>query len=100
MDADPGSVWLKADAACHHGSHCSCRALARALGLAESAIDFNYCRNVLQKHWRMSCDHLPLTLETRQTLQVPPHDTDDPVHMILLANIEHGSDERAVTTRT
>lgn len=93
MDVYLENVWLADSAACHHGSRCSCRAFARALGLAESAIDFNYCRNVLQKHWGMSCDHLPAVATPRPNIQVPPHDSHDPVQMLLIANAARGGDE-------
>lgn len=78
---------------CYHGSHCSCRALARAMGIPESSIDFNYCRNVLQKHWRVNCDHLPVVIRARPNIQLPPHDSDDPVQLALIANAEQGSDD-------
>ena len=81
-------LWVSGPAACHHGSRCSCRALARAMGLPESSIDFNYCRQVLQKHWRMSCDHLPIIVAPAPSIQVPPHDSRDPVQVLLIANAD------------
>jgi len=40
-----------------HGDCCDCVALARAVGAGREAVDLNYCRAVLQKHWRLKCNH-------------------------------------------
>lgn len=40
-----------------HGDCCDCMMLARAVGAGPQAVDFNYCRAVLQKHWRLKCNH-------------------------------------------
>lgn len=40
-----------------HGDHCDCQVLALAVGAPVSAVDYNYCRNVLQRHWRVVCRH-------------------------------------------
>ena len=40
-----------------HGTHCECVALAAALGLPPGSIQFDYCRNVLQRRWTMICKH-------------------------------------------
>ena len=93
MTFDP--LWLPDATACHHGSRCSCRALARAMGVPESGVDFNYCRRVLQKHWRMSCDHLPQLVTSKPNIHVPPHDSSDPVHMLLIANADRDADDPA-----
>lgn len=40
-----------------HGGRCSCLLLALAVRAGRDAVSFSYCRNVLQKHWEMHCDH-------------------------------------------
>lgn len=40
-----------------HGEHCSCKLLALAVGLDPRALSNEYCRQVLQKRWRMTCRH-------------------------------------------
>lgn len=40
-----------------HGGRCDCELLAQAMRIDPSAISFEYCRNVLQKRWRMTCRH-------------------------------------------
>lgn len=40
-----------------HGTRCDCRLLAEALGMAPVSISYDYCRNVLQKRWVMTCRH-------------------------------------------
>lgn len=40
-----------------HGGRCDCELLAQAMHIDPSAISFEYCRNVLQKRWRMTCRH-------------------------------------------
>lgn len=80
--------WLAGAVACAHGSRCSCRAFAAALGLDVRSIDYNYCRRVLQKHWRMRCDHLPDPTNGKRPIQLPPHDAHDPVHAVLLLNTD------------
>lgn len=42
---------------CAHGDRCDCMLLARAVGAGPAAVDLNYCRQVLQKHWRVKCNH-------------------------------------------
>ena len=68
---------------CEHGDRCDCMLLARAIGEGPSAVDLNYCRQVLQKHWR-ACNHgLP---DPKQMCELPPHDPADPLQAILVAN--------------
>lgn len=69
-----------------HGDHCDCMTLARAVGAGPDTVDLNYCRLVLQKHWRLKCNHGCSVAEARKTPQLPQHDADDPVQAILLAN--------------
>ena len=40
-----------------HGSRCSCKALEDAVGAKHGTISCAYCRSVLQKRWRMTCNH-------------------------------------------
>lgn len=69
-----------------HGDSCDCVLLARAVGAAPDAIDLAYCRNVLQKHWRLSCNHGCGACAAPVTPRLPPLDMHDPVHAALLAN--------------
>lgn len=40
-----------------HGDQCECLVLAAVVGAGREAIGCAYCRNVLQKHWRIRCNH-------------------------------------------
>ena len=40
-----------------HGTLCDCSLLAAALGLGPEVVSFDYCRNVLQHRWSMTCKH-------------------------------------------
>lgn len=40
-----------------HGKRCDCALLASALGHDPRTITYAYCRNVLQRHWGMTCRH-------------------------------------------
>ena len=40
-----------------HGEHCDCVILAAAVGAGPKSISFQYCRDVLQKHWLINCRH-------------------------------------------
>ena len=71
-----------------HGLHCSCRLLAAAVGADSSAIDYALCRHILQKRWRMTCDHIPEAPRIKVTLEPPPHDPQDPLHALLIANAD------------
>ncbi len=71
-----------------HGSHCSCRMLAAATGADASAIDYALCHNILQKRWRMTCDHIPEVYRQRVTPEPPLHDPQDPLQAILIANAD------------
>ena len=71
-----------------HGSHCSCRLLAAAVGADPSAIDYALCRSILQKRWRMTCDHIPEVHRPKVTPEPPPHDPQDPLQAILIANAD------------
>lgn len=72
-----------------HGDHCDCLALARAVGAPSSSIDYCYCRNVLQKHWRLSCNHGCGSHPEAATPHLPHLDIHDPVQAALLANAPH-----------
>ena len=71
-----------------HGAHCSCRLLAAAAGADPSVIDYALCRRVLQKRWRMTCDHVPHAPRMKVTWEPPPHDPQDPLHALLIANAD------------
>ena len=75
-----------------HGSHCSCRVLASIAGGDPSIIDYGYCRQVLQKRWRMRCDHIPEVRREKSTPELPSHDPRDPVHALLIANADYSFD--------
>lgn len=69
-----------------HGDSCDCMALALATGAGPGAVDLNYCRVVLQKHWRLKCNHGRRVSGERTTPQLPQRDAGDPVQAILVAN--------------
>jgi hypothetical protein len=75
-----------------HGTHCSCRLLAAAAGADSSAIDYALCHNILQKRWRMTCDHVPEVHRPKVTPEPPPHDPQDPLQAILIANADLSSE--------
>lgn len=75
-----------------HGEYCSCRALAAATGVKPSSIDYAFCRSVLQKRWRINCDHVPHMSRAKVTREPPPHDSRDPLHALLIANANISSD--------
>ena len=84
--------WLPGHWERRHGSHCTCKMLADAIGAEPSAADYDYCRRVLQKHWRMVCDHLPQVERPRTTPTLPPHDLHDPLQALLLHNVDRSSE--------
>ena len=71
-----------------HGEHCSCRLLAAATGTEPSSIDYTYCRRVLQRRWRIVCDHIPTVVRRKATRRLPPHNSRDPLHALLIANAD------------
>ena len=40
-----------------HGSHCGCRVLEAAAQVRFGTISCAFCKSVLQKRWRMTCNH-------------------------------------------
>jgi hypothetical protein len=74
-----------------HGSHCSCRLLAAAACADPSVIDYAFCRSVLQKRWRMTCNHIPVAPRVKTTREPPPHDPYEPLHALLIANADISS---------
>jgi hypothetical protein len=70
----------------YHGDCCDCMKLARAVGAGSGAVDLNYCRRVLQKHWRAKCNHVQRGPAPRTTPQLPRLDVHEPLRAILLAN--------------
>jgi hypothetical protein len=69
-----------------HGDLCDCMALALAVGASPAAVDFNYCHHVLQKHWRLKCNHGCRGPSARVTPKLPALDPADPLQAVLLAN--------------
>ena len=80
--------WLDRRWEREHGTRCSCRLLAAATATEPSAIDYTYCCSVLQKHWRVVCDHVPNVVRQKVTREPPPHDSHDPMHALLIANAD------------
>jgi len=66
--------------------------LAAAAGADSSAIDYALCCGILQKRWRMTCDHIPEAPRIRVTPEPPPHDSQDPLHALLIANADISAD--------
>jgi len=66
--------------------------LAAAAGADSSVIDYALCRYILQKRWRMTCDHIPEVPRVKMTPEPPPHDSHDPLHALLIANADLSSD--------
>ena len=71
-----------------HGAHCSCRMLTAAMQIESSALDYTFCRLILQKHWRMTCDHVPHVARAKVTPQLTPRDARDPIQALLIANVD------------
>ncbi len=69
-----------------HGDQCQCLLLANAIGAPPSAVDLVYCRNVLQKHWRIRCNHGGKAAAPRATPRLPARDIRDPVQAVLITN--------------
>ena len=40
-----------------HGSHCSCKVLEVATKARPGSISCLFCKTILQKRWRMTCNH-------------------------------------------
>lgn len=70
-----------------HGDHCDCMLLARAVGAGPSAVDYSYCRRVLQQHWSVKCNHGRREAPPVITPALPPLDLHDPLQAALLANL-------------
>ena len=78
--------WISGHWEHQHGNHCDCRLLAEAAGADSSAIDYHFCHVVAQKRWRMTCDHIPQVLRKKATPSLPPHDSHDPIDLLLIGN--------------
>lgn len=54
-----GSEWPRPSSSPEydHGDQCECLILAAAVGAGREAVGCTYCQRVLQKHWRMHCNH-------------------------------------------
>lgn len=75
-----------------HGGRCDCELLAGATHVGPSVISFDYCRRVLQVHWRMTCRHggpqaKERSLETQRWRDLGP---TDGVKAILISNSTSG----------
>lgn len=70
-----------------HGDACDCVMLAAAVGAGPDAVDLFYCRRVLQKHWRIGCNHGGLARPAPHTPQLPRLDMRDPLQALVLANV-------------
>ena len=84
--------WIAGHWERRHGSHCACRLLAAAAHAVPSGIDYGSCRRVLQRRWGMTCDHVTPVPRVAAPIALPPHDSRDPVHMLLIANAERASE--------
>lgn len=73
-----------------HGEFCDCMLLAKAVGAEPMSVDFAYCHNVLQKHWRLRCNHGGRAAMPRLTPTLPRLDAHDAVQAILLVNVPGG----------
>ena len=69
-----------------HGDQCACMLLARAVGASPSCIDFAYCRDVLQKHWRVTCNHGGAARPAKVTPRLPALDATELLEAAVLAN--------------
>ncbi|MBI4292382.1 MAG: hypothetical protein HY661_12970 [Betaproteobacteria bacterium] len=87
----PG-CWLATQSEREHGEHCSCRRLTAAAQAGPSAIDYTFCHLVLQKRWRMTCDHVPGVAREKVTPQLPARDVRDPIQALLIANVDASPD--------
>jgi hypothetical protein len=88
VDQDLRAYHDPAAPAKEHGRRCSCRLLAAAANADPSAIDFAYCSRILQKRWRMECDHFPRLKRTKRTPELPFMDSRNAVHAALVANAD------------
>lgn len=79
-------MWRDVD----HGDLCDCMLLAHAVGAPPSSVDLSYCQHVLQKHWRLKCNHGCRMPAPQVTPQLPPLDIHDPLQAVLLANTPAG----------
>ena len=91
-ESDPPDCWIAGHWERRHGSSCACRLLAAAAGAESSALDYGFCRSVLQKRWRMTCDHIARVPRKKNTPTLPPHDPRDLLHLLLIANADIPSD--------
>ena len=72
-----------------HGTQCSCKLLAQAVGVDPHALSFDYCYRVLQKRWHMTCTHGEPTstvMTTRLGERWSHVGRIDPVQAILMSN--------------
>lgn len=75
-----------------HGKHCSCIALAAARHVSATAIDFEYCHEVLQKRWAITCRHGIDDDDAEQTPRaLPALGGLDGIQAILVTMLARGS---------
>lgn len=76
----------------NHGQQCSCKLLAQAVGLDPRNLSFEYCQEVLQKRWRLTCRHGQPAGVVPVATGLSEHWRDvgpvDPVKAILISNDE------------
>ena len=92
VDRNSPQCWIAGHWERRHGSLCTCRLLAAAAQADPSAIDYGFCRRVLQKRWRMTCDHIAPVRRVVAPIVLPPHDSHDPIHVLLIANAERAGE--------
>lgn len=63
---------------CCHGDKCSCQLLSMAVTGRLDVCRYAYCRNVLQHHWQMHCNHGEVPSPEEQSIhdQVVMHEDD------------------------
>lgn len=73
-----------------HGDRCTCRLLAAAVGGNPKALRFNYCRSILQRRWRLECNHGCTPVEPPLSTTDKWHGLGpiDPVKAVLIINEE------------
>lgn len=87
---DLGVLQMKPLLHVKHGSRCSCRILAEAVGCEPEAIAFSFCQVVLKKRWIVECNHDCTDKAAAQKLSSKWHESApiDPVKAILIMNEE------------
>lgn len=73
-----------------HGDLCTCRLLAIAIGSNPKMLRFNYCKTVLQRRWRVECNHgcAPGERKPSTVAKWQGFGPIDPVKAVLIMNEE------------